>query len=132
MKESQGSGEKTAELLRVLNTIGFQSSILAMDAALNRREGAMAFAEATSEIRALALEAAGRLAFPSDQAAPAEQFAALTQSVNRLLHQLGNAAHPYPGIGNEPSYPREDGTAPPSISLRKQHKIPFNHDGERD
>ena len=130
MEESQGSGEKTAELLRVLNTIGFQSSILAMDAALNRREGA--FAEAASEIRGLALEAAGHLAFPSDPAAPREQLAALTQSVNRLLHQLRNAAHPYPGTSNEPSYPREDGTAPPSISLRQQHKIPFNHDGERD
>ena len=71
MKESQYSRAKTSELLRVLNDISFQVSILALNAGLDRREGDVASGAAAEEIRGLTAEAARRLAFPAAQDAQA-------------------------------------------------------------
>ena len=106
MTESQCSGRKTAEPLRVLNATSFQASILALDAALNRSDNGIAFCAAADEIRSLTCGAAQRLAFPSDQAAPAPQFAALTQRLYDLLDRLRAApAAKQPASGNGTEHP---------------------------
>jgi hypothetical protein len=86
MQESQSSSNKRSELLRVLNEIGFQTGLLAMDAALERRE--MAFGATLDEIRRLTGRAARRLAFPGYQTAQAAQAARVTQSLYKLLDRL--------------------------------------------
>lgn len=99
MEESQSSSHKTSVLLRVLNEIGFQSSILALDAALERRE--TAFGATADEIRRLTGRAARRLEFPGYQTAQAAQAARLTQSLYELLDRL-RVAEESRGLAREP------------------------------